>query len=109
MQNVIPALRITDCEKSKAFYLQGLGFTLDWEHRFQPDFPVFMSITRDSLSIFLSQHSGDCQVGGLVYLFVDDVDAWRASISWEIAAPHPKDQPWGMREMRLKDPDGNTI
>lgn len=30
MQTVIPAFRITDYEKSKAFYVEGMGFQIDW-------------------------------------------------------------------------------
>ena len=40
MQNVYPALRITDYEKSKSFYVDGLGFRIEWEHRFAPHLPV---------------------------------------------------------------------
>ena len=75
MQNVYPTLRITDYEKSKAFYVDGLGFQIEGEHRFAPHLPVFMTICRDGLSLYLSQHAGDCQVGGLVFLYVPDVDA----------------------------------
>jgi catechol 2,3-dioxygenase-like lactoylglutathione lyase family enzyme len=32
VQNVYPALRITDYEKSKAFYVDGLGFQIEGEH-----------------------------------------------------------------------------
>jgi catechol 2,3-dioxygenase-like lactoylglutathione lyase family enzyme len=70
MQNVYPALRITDYEKSKAFYVDGLGFLIESEHRFAPHLPVFMTISHDGLSLYLSQHAGDCQPGGLVFLYV---------------------------------------
>ncbi|HEX9136385.1 MAG TPA: glyoxalase superfamily protein [Nitrospirota bacterium] len=54
-------------------------FLIDWEYRFEPPVPVFMQITRGGMSLFLSQHGGDCQVGGAVYLFIDDVDEWHPS------------------------------
>lgn len=50
MQPVVPALRITNYERSKAFY-QALGFQVDWEHRFEPNFPVFMEISREGMSL----------------------------------------------------------
>jgi hypothetical protein len=34
---IIPILRIFSEEKAREFYLEYLGFTLDWEHRFEPD------------------------------------------------------------------------
>jgi hypothetical protein len=55
-QRVIPALRITQYARSKAFYLERLGFELEWEHRFEPHFPVFMSVVRDGMRLYLSEH-----------------------------------------------------
>jgi catechol 2,3-dioxygenase-like lactoylglutathione lyase family enzyme len=110
MQTVFPALRITDYQRSRAFYLDGLGFTVDWEHRFGPDFPVFVQISRNGQSLYLSEHAGDCQVGGLAYFYVTNVDAWyREIIERGLDVPAPEDKPWGNRELRLRDPDGNTI
>ena len=51
MQNVYPTLRITNYEKSKAFYVDGLGFQIEGEHRFAPHLPVFMTISRDGLRV----------------------------------------------------------
>jgi catechol 2,3-dioxygenase-like lactoylglutathione lyase family enzyme len=75
IQRVVPALRITNYEQSKKFYLDRLGFSLEWEHRFEPNLPVFLSIALDGMRVYLSEHSGDCQVGGLVHFVVSDVDA----------------------------------
>jgi len=33
LRQVIPVLRIFSVERAKEFYLDFLGFTLDWEHR----------------------------------------------------------------------------
>jgi len=52
MQKVYPTLRITDYEKSKSFYVDGLGFQIEKEHRFAPHLPVFMTISRDGLSLY---------------------------------------------------------
>lgn len=111
MQEVFPTLRITDEARSRAFYVEGLGFTVDWEHRFEPGFPVFMQISRGGRSLYLSQHRDDCQVGGLVYLYVSDVDAWHAAAvaaGLALSGP-PESQPWGVRDFRLTDPDGNQL
>jgi hypothetical protein len=40
-QRVIPALRIANYERSKSYYVTTLGFVVEWEHRFEPHFPVF--------------------------------------------------------------------
>lgn len=111
MQNVIPALRITDYEKSKAFYVDGLGFQIEGEHRFAPHLPVFMTISRDGLSLYLSQHSGDCQPGSLVFLYVKDVDAFYAEIIARGIKPEsePDDFEGKLRDFRVIDPDGNKL
>ena len=110
-QRVVPALRITNYLRSKAFYLDGLGFSVAWEHRFEPQFPVFMSITLDGMEIFLSEHSGDCQVGGLVHLYVPDVDSCYAEFRKKGIAVHepPNESMEGMRDMTVVDPDGNQL
>jgi catechol 2,3-dioxygenase-like lactoylglutathione lyase family enzyme len=39
LQTVIPQLFITDAEKSLAFYIDGLGFAIVWQHQFAPGYP----------------------------------------------------------------------
>src|SRR5262245_29294468 len=111
MQKVVPALRITNYERSKAFYVDGLGFTVQWEHRFKPHFPVFASIERDAMEIFLTEHTGDCPVGGLVHFYVADVDAWYAEFKRKGISVHepPNQSIEGLRDMTVVDPDGNKL
>ena len=109
-QRVVPALRITDYERSKAFYVKGLGFTVDWEHRFEPHFPVFMSIVRDGMQLYLSEHTGDCQVGGLVHLLIPDVDAWYLEFqNRNVIVTEAPNNDLGFRNMTVTDPDGNQL
>ena len=111
MQRVVPQLRSTDWERTRAFYVDGLGFTVDWEHRFEPGFPVFAQVTRDGLTLFLTEHAGDCRVGGAAYIVVDDVDGLCDEIRGRGVKPSepPDDTPWGPREMVVTDPDGNRL
>ena len=111
LPRVIPTLRITDEARSRAFYVEGLGFRVDWEHRFEPDLPVLLQVSRDGMTFYLSQHVMDCAVGGLIHLYVDRVDDWHAELAGRgvpVELP-PTDQPWGLREMHLLDPDGNRL
>jgi len=111
LQHVIPTLRITDYDESADFYIRRLGFNLDWEHRFDAGYPVFVQISKFGYTLYLSEHAGDCQVGGLVFLYVSDVDTWyEHCVNTGIIADHPpKDQEWGNRDFRIVDPDGNTL
>lgn len=38
----IPVLRIYDIAKAKEFYVDFLGFAIDWEHRFDDNAPLYM-------------------------------------------------------------------
>jgi catechol 2,3-dioxygenase-like lactoylglutathione lyase family enzyme len=112
-QRVFPQLRMTNWERARAFYVDGLGFSVDWEHRFEPGLPVFAQLSLDGLSIFLTEHSEDCKVGGAAYFIVEDVDA----LYREISSPRrgitpeelPSETPWQTREMVVIDPDGNRL
>ncbi len=109
-QRVIPALRITNYERSKAFYVEKLGFRVEWEHRFKPHFPVFLSVVRDGMQLFLTEHAGDCQVGGLVHFLISDVDAWyREFTDKGVAVSDPPNDDLGFRNMTVTDPDGNQL
>ncbi|WP_431878640.1 glyoxalase superfamily protein [Micromonospora marina] len=81
-----------------------LGFVKQWEHRFAPDLPLYVSIVRGDAEIHLSEHTGDARSGTLLYLYVDDIDA--AAAACGVDAVGQKD--WG-REFEVVDPDGNRI
>ncbi len=102
---------MTSWERSRRFYVEGLGFTVEWEHRFEPGFPVFTKVSRDGVALFLTEHSGDCEVGGAGYFVVEDVDDFFRDIRRRglIPVQPPEDTPWGTRELTLSDPDGNTL
>ena len=110
-QTVIPQLRITQASVSLPFYVQGLGFAVDWQHQFEPGFPLFLQLTRAGQTLFLTEHAGDCQVGGAVYFIVSDVDdCFRAFDHRGVTTIEaPQDTPWGTREMVVVDPDGNRL
>ena len=110
-QRVIPQLRMTDWSRSRAFYEKGMGFSVMWEHTFEPGFPVFAELQLDGVSLFLTEHADDCQVGGAAYFLVDDVDALLGRLRERGVTVHdePADTPWNTREMLVVDPDGNRL
>ena len=110
MQRVVPALRITNYERSKRFYLDQLSFILEWEHRFEPKLPVFMSVALDGMRLYLSEHSGDCQVGGLVHFVVSDVDSLHSAFKErQVPITEAPNDDLGFRNMTVTDPDGNQL
>ncbi|GAB2871472.1 glyoxalase superfamily protein [Streptomyces mayteni] len=101
-EKVIPILRVADAAAAVAWYRR-LGFVQQWEHRFEPGFPVFTEVARGGVRLFLSEHEGDARPDTLVYLRVRDVDTVAAEFGVE-----PEAAPWG-REIELRDPDGNRL
>ena len=41
LEVAIPILRIFSVDKAKEFYVDFLGFKIDWEHRFGDNFPLY--------------------------------------------------------------------
>ena len=46
-RKTIPILRIFADGKAREFYVDFLGFNVDWEHRFEPGLPLYMQVLRD--------------------------------------------------------------
>jgi len=111
MQRVVPAIRVTSYDASKAFY-EKLGFEEQWTHQFEPGFPVFASVAREELQVFLTEHTGDCEFGTLVHFFVPDVDACCAEFqSNGVSVSEPPNNELGpnLRQMVVTDPDRNRL
>ena len=43
----IPTFRIKDYKKAIEFYVDFLGFSIDWEHRFGDAEPVYMQVSNN--------------------------------------------------------------
>jgi catechol 2,3-dioxygenase-like lactoylglutathione lyase family enzyme len=60
MSIVIPILRIYDYDKTIEFYVNWLGFKIDWQHEFEPGTtPKFMQASLRGIRLYLSEHHGD--------------------------------------------------
>jgi ribosomal-protein-alanine N-acetyltransferase len=81
IERVVPVLRIFDVAKAKEFYVDYLGFAVDWEHRHEPDLPLYMQVSRDGLVLHLSEHYGDGTPGSVVYVEMHGIEAFHAEIS----------------------------
>ena len=64
----IPILRIFDYDKAVEFYVNWLGFKIDWEHTFEENAPVYMQISLGGIELHLSEHHGDSSPGANVYV-----------------------------------------
>ena len=101
-EEVIPILRVSNAAEAVVWY-ERLGFVQEWEHRFEPGLPAFVSVARGRVRLFLSEHRGDARPDTLVYLRVSDVEAIAAEFGVSV------DQaPWA-REIELRDPYNNRL
>ncbi|MDP3258719.1 MAG: glyoxalase superfamily protein [Bosea sp. (in: a-proteobacteria)] len=108
----IPILRIFDLEKAREFYLDFLGFTMDWEHRFGPNFPIYMQVSRSGLTLHLSEHHGDASPGATVFVRMKGVEALRAELigrDYACSKPGIQENAPGGRLLEVPDPFGNRI
>lgn len=108
----IPILRIFEVEKAREFYLDFLGFTMDWDHRFGPNFPTYMQVSRSSLTLHLSEHHGDASPGSTVYVRMTGVDAYRTELigkRYAYSRPGIQEDGPGGRTLEVPDPFGNRI
>lgn len=106
-----PIMRIFDEAKAKEFYLGFLGFTLDYEHRFGENFPLYAQVSRAGLILHLSGHHGDATPGATVVVITDALDAFQQELTardYMFNKPHIEDMPWG-RVMTVTDPFSNRI
>lgn len=112
MKAAVPILRSFDAALTKEFYLDFLGFELVFEHRFDPDAPLYMGVKSGDCEIHLSEHFGDASPGGALRIEVPDVEEMSAALnakSYKYAHPGWQRQEWGWDEMAIKDPSGNRL
>lgn len=96
-------LFVAEAARAVEWY-ERLGFSVEWEHQFEPGFPLFVSVSRGPVRLYLSEHMGDARPDTLIHLFVSDIDA----VSAEFGIAIDEDGLAG-RQCNLADPDGNRL
>jgi uncharacterized glyoxalase superfamily protein PhnB len=108
----IPVIRIFNEAKAREFYLEFLGMSVDWEHRFEEGFPLYMQVSRGDLVFHLSEHSGDCTPGSKTFVNTDDLEGLCDEITsrgYRYSRPEITTAPWGDRIFEVVDPFSNRI
>jgi len=106
-----PILRIFDEDKAKEYYIDFLGFKIDWEHRFEENFPLYCQISRGKLILHLSGHHGDSSPGSSVFVTMKGIREFQKELlakEYKHAKPAIIEQEWGP-EMKITDPFNNSI
>jgi catechol 2,3-dioxygenase-like lactoylglutathione lyase family enzyme len=116
MSVVKPILRIFDYTKTVEFYVDWLGFKIDWEHEFEPGTtPKFMQVTLQDVVLFLSEHHGDGSPG--VHIHIEDFKGLKAYHKLLIGKKYKYNRPgleipfWDENSitMTVIDPVGNQL
>ncbi len=108
----VPILRSFSEDKAREFYCGFLGFAVDWEHRFAPEAPLYMQVSRDGIVLHISEHHGDGSPGSHVRVEVTGLRAFHAELSekrYRNNRPGLERPEWGGLEMTVIDPVNNRI
>ncbi|MDD1966551.1 VOC family protein [Pseudomonas putida] len=111
ISGAIPVLRMFSEEKAREFYVDFLGFSVDWEHRFEADLPLYMQIRRGDLVIHLTGHHGDATPGSTIFVPMQEIEPFCQALNakgYGFSRPGIVEQGWG-KVMEIADPSGNRI
>ena len=111
-QKTIPLLRIFDVSKATDFYVDFLGFTVDWLHRFDDSAPAYVQVSRDGITLHLTEHHGDCCPGSTVFVWMSGLDNFHREITGKNYAylrPGVETTFYEAKCMEVIDPFGNRI
>lgn len=112
MHEAVPVLRIFSVEKAKEFYVDYLGFQVDWEHRFEDMTPVYMQVSRGNLTLHLSEHHGDCCPGSTVYVWMTGIEEFHQELgarNYKYQRPGLEKTFYGSKCVTVIDPFGNKF
>lgn len=107
----VPILRMFDEAKAREFYLDFLGFGVEFEHRFEADLPLYLGISRNGLQLHLSEHHGDASPGSTVFVPMQNIELLRDELlgkRYGYGRPDIVQQGWG-QVLEVHDPFGNRI
>ena len=99
-----PIFNVQSLEASLTYYVDRLGFTIDWQHPSR-----FASVSRDRCTIFLCE--GDQgHAGSWAWIGVNDAERVHQEFRRKGATIRhvPTNYDWAL-EMQVEDPDGNVL
>ncbi len=108
----VPILRSFDEGKAREFYVDFLGFSIDWEHRFEPGTPLYMQVSRSGIVFHISEHHGDGSPGAHLRVDVTGLHDFHEELlakRYKNMRPGLSTPEWGGTEMTVIDPAGTHI
>lgn len=114
VDDVFPIVTTADLERLLPFYTDVLGG--EQEYQFPPEGPAaYVSLSFGKASLGLGHDPAYQPAVGTpaicLWLYVDDIveSVERIRAAGGRITQEPADQPWGEREARAEDPDGNLL
>jgi catechol 2,3-dioxygenase-like lactoylglutathione lyase family enzyme len=109
MERAIPILPANDLSAAKAFYVDGLGFTISFEAS-NDGRKGLLGLRRGTIELTIDSPMEGHGRNACVSLHVEDADAYYREWSQRVDVLRPpRDEVWGARTFDLLDPSGNTI
>ncbi len=112
VQKVIPVLRIFDYRKAIEFYVDWLGFAIEWEHTFDDNAPVYMEVIKDGITLHLSEHHGDATPGAKVFIWCTGLKEYHEILinkKYKYNRPGLEETFYNAWSVEVNDPFNNRI
>ena len=112
MKPPVPILRSFDEKKAREFYVEFLGFEITFEHRFDPEAPLYFGVKKGDCELHISEHHGDACPGSALRIEMDDVLNYCRELNekkYQNARPGVQKQSWGYFDMSIDDPARNRL
>lgn len=110
--SITPIVRIFDEVKAREFYIDWLGFSVDFEHRIEPDTPLYMGISMGDVKIHLSEHHGDGSPNHILTVHCKGLREFHSNLKpYKYYRPTVENYQWmeGYISMMVYDPFNNRL
>lgn len=112
VQSIIPILRMFDYTKTVEFYIDWLGFKIDWEHRFEEGTPLYMQVSGYGTLLHLSEHHGDGTPGTHLHISCTGIKEFHQMLTdkkYKYGRPGLEDTFYNTWSVTVHDSAGNIL
>ncbi|KFE97912.1 glyoxalase superfamily protein [Chryseobacterium luteum] len=79
-EQVIPILRIFDYKKTIEFYIDWLGFEIQWGDQPKNNTPLYMEVKKGNVVFHLSEHHDDGTPGTKIFIWAEGVPEYHKEL-----------------------------
>jgi catechol 2,3-dioxygenase-like lactoylglutathione lyase family enzyme len=107
----IPTFGVRDYDTAIDFYIDFLGFRIDWEHRFEPNGPIYMQISKNGLVLHLSE-SKRFEKNVIAFVETKNISGFHKELQERNPTrriPDIEQTKWKTLQLEIEDPFGNLL